>query len=345
MATEAPHPNPNTGFSSSTRTFHSLRPALPLPPPQQPISAASFALSHLRADGEYRSSNTAIIDSATGRRLSFSDFLNQVCSLAASLRWLSKGSVAFVLAPNSPQVPVLYFALLSIGVILSPANPLGTPVDISRQVHLSRPNVFFATTDTAHKLPSNLSIPVFLLHTEHFDNEMLAGSFSGDLPDSRIMQSDTAAILYSSGTTGHVKGVVLSHRNLIANIALFLCFPEHRRCPHVNLVPVPLFHVLGFSKCLAMVALGETMVLLERFDLGKALKAVADYRVTSLPAAPPVIAAMARDVAATNFDLGSLEEVVYGGGPLADKYVAMFEAKFPSVKLLPVSSTHCMQMQ
>lgn len=94
----------------------------------------------------------AVNASSAGHCHSFADFHNQVIS--TSLLWLSKGIVAFVQAPSS-QLPVLYISLLSIGVIVSPANSLGTPVDIFRQVHHSRPDAFFATIDAAHNLSSD----------------------------------------------------------------------------------------------------------------------------------------------------------------------------------------------
>lgn len=161
--------DPATGFCSLTKTFHSLRPEVPLPPSFQPLSITQFTLSLLQSTATNVSQTPFLINSVTDQRLTYADFLLQVHSLSLSLRThysLSKGDIVFILASSSFQIPVLYFALLSLGVIISPANPLSSHSEISHQVHVSKPSVAFATSHTSHKLPSNL--PAILIDSPQF---------------------------------------------------------------------------------------------------------------------------------------------------------------------------------
>nr|CAD1819992.1 unnamed protein product [Ananas comosus var. bracteatus] len=142
-------------------------PHRPLPPPSLPLSFPSFAFSFLPSSP--LPSHPALIDAANGDAISYPELLSQIRSLAAALRStgaVSKGDVAFILSPPRLDVPVLYLALLSLGVVVSPANPVSTSPEISRLVGLSRPSVAFATSSTAHKLPSNL--PTILLDSPRF---------------------------------------------------------------------------------------------------------------------------------------------------------------------------------
>lgn len=152
-----------------------------------------------------------------------------------------------------------------------------------------------------------------------------------------VNQSDLAAIMYSSGTTGEVKGVKLSHRNFIASIANFHALRPDRDSPAVILYTVPLFHVFGFHYILKSVALTETAVLMERFDLKKMLKTIEDFRVNQLVVAPPIVVAMAKGSVTHGYDLSSLETVGSGGAPLGKDVMQAFADKFPKTILYQVS--------
>lgn len=97
---------------------------------------------------------------------------------------------------------------------------------------------------------------------------------------------------------------------------------------------MPFFHVYGFFYSLKSVAVSETVVVMERFDLRKMMRAVEEFRVTNAAAAPPMVVAMAKEDVAEGYDLRSLEGVGCGGSPLAKEVIAAFKAKFPFVRLL-----------
>ncbi|XP_010926600.3 4-coumarate--CoA ligase-like 5 isoform X1 [Elaeis guineensis] len=331
----SPSVDPRSGFCHETKTFHSLRSAAPLPDENLPLSAAAYALSLIPSP---LPSNSALIDAATGAAISYPELVSRVHTLAASLRsraGLSKGDVAFVLSPTRLDVPLLYFALLSLGVVVSPANPLSTAGEISHQIRLSNPSVAFATAATADKLPRDL--PIILLDSPRF-RSFLSPAAPAAAPPPEVSQSDTAAILYSSGTTGRVKGVVLTHRNFVALIAGYHAAKEAVEAPPdgpaVALFTIPLFHVFGFFMVLRTAALAETTVLMERFDFGAMLRAVERYRATYIPMSPPLVVAMAKSDEVAHYDLSSLRLVACGGGPLGREVAERFTARFPNIEII-----------
>ncbi|KAB2002074.1 hypothetical protein ES319_D11G040800v1 [Gossypium barbadense] len=207
--------------------------------------------------------------------------------------------------------PVLYFALMSLGIIVSPANPLGSNSEISHQVQLSKPVIAFATSQTSHKIPS-LKHETILLDSPEFLSFLTQSNIDGNvIKRIKVNQSDSAAILYSSGTTGRVKGVMMSHRNLIAMMAAIHhhntieADGSHNPPRSVTFFTVPLFHVFGFFMLLGAVLSADTVVLTERFEFAEMLRAIEKYKV-----------------------LGC------GGAPLGREVARLFNEKFPNVLLL-----------
>lgn len=223
--------------------------------------------------------------------------------------------------------------------MISPANPIGSESEIAHQVQLSKSVIAFATSSTAHKLPKRFRYGTFLIDSPEFNsllNNQNHKKIGNGADRVRVNQSDSAAILYSSGTTGRVKGVLLTHRNLIALIAGFFHLqrvPEENSPHPVSMFTLPLFHVFGFFMLVRAVATGDTLVLMEKFDFEKMLKAVEKYRVTYMPVSPPLVVAMAKSDIVKKYDLSSLQGLGSGGAPLGKEVSHKFSARFPHVEI------------
>ncbi|KAF8390606.1 hypothetical protein HHK36_025133 [Tetracentron sinense] len=334
MAESNPNPSidPKSGFCSETKIYHSLRSAARLPPEDEPISVTEYVFSILRSSSSLE--NIALIDSATGDRLSFSELIRQTEILAASLQnviGLSRGDTAFILSPNRLQIPILYFSLFSLGVVISPSNPSSSKSEISRQIELCKPVIAFATSATALKLPS-LRHETVLIDSPEFNSMMTIPSEK--LIRVEVLQSDPSAILYSSGTTGRVKGVVLTHRNWISAAAGSYAGQPVRASPAVVLCTAPYFHVYGFLYCVKAAVVRESAVVMERFDVGMMMRAIGEFKVTHVAVAPPVVLAMVKaDSVMDGYDLSSLEAVLCGGAPLRKELIQRFKKRFPNVSL------------
>ncbi|KAL5990176.1 hypothetical protein ACLOJK_011073 [Asimina triloba] len=328
-----------SGFCPSTGIFYSKWDSPPFP--QSPfLSLPSYLLSLT----SHMLSKPAYIDAHSGAGLSYGDLRMLAASVAAALHALGimKGDVVLVVCPNSLHFPSLVLGVMSIGAIFSTANPLNTRQEIQTQAQDSSPVLIIAAQELEPKLDGLTSRPVLLVE------EFLDGLMRNPLPPAckpphvQVSQGDTAALMYSSGTTGKSKAVVCSHRTLIAMSCqlrhVWTAEGAHPACDEVYLCVVPLFHMFGLSVFVCgTLSVGSTAVILGKYALEEMLVGVEEYGVTRLPAVPPMVVQMLRmaDVAKT-YDLGSLKEVICSGAPLGKEHMERFAKCFPRTMLSQV---------
>ncbi|XP_062211677.1 4-coumarate--CoA ligase-like 7 [Phragmites australis] len=334
--------DPRSGFCPATRTFCSLRPPNPLPPEHVPFSFPSFALSRFPSP---LPAHPAFVDSSTGATLSFPVLLSRVRSLAAALRStvvVAKGDVVLVLAPTRLDIPVIYLAVMSIGAIVSPVNPLSTAADVARAVGLCNPSIVFATAATVAKVPTVGKLTIILLESPQFQSFLHGQDPSQDGPPVEVRQSDVAAIGYSSGTTGRTKAVAQSHRRIIASaLQIGAARPRTPSGTVVTLLGVPMFNSYGLNMLMRGVLMAETTVVITapRGGVAGVMAAAARCRATQMFVAPPVVVAMARGgVGPEGFP--DLVRVDCGGAPLSTAAASAFHERFPDIDLsLALGST------
>lgn len=149
----------------------------------------------------------------------------------------------------------------------------------------------------------------------------------------RVNENDAAMMLYSSGTTGASKGVVSSHKNIIALIQISA---SRYKTNETFLCTVPMFHVYGLAAFLSFLAVGSTVVILSKFDMNDMLSAVQNYKATYLPLVPPILIGLVNnaDKIRSAYDLSSLTTVLCGGAPLSKEVTEGFVDKFPGVIIM-----------
>ncbi|KAJ4916259.1 4-coumarate--CoA ligase-like 2 [Raphanus sativus] len=331
-----------SGFCDSTSVFHSKREPMSLPPNQH-LDVTTFISSQPHR-GE-----TAFVDAVTGRRLGFSELWLGVERVASRLHALGvrKGDVVIILSPNSILFPVVSLSVMSLGAVITTANPINTPGEISNQIEDSRPVLAFTTRNLVSKLPSSNDLPVVLMDDSRaassFSRAKIVGSLEAmmetELSESsrakqRVSQDDTAALLYSSGTTGTSKGVMLTHRNLIALVQAYRArFGLEKR----TVCTIPMCHVFSFAGfATSLIALGWTIVVLPKFEMNQLLSAVEIHRPSHLSLVPPMLVAMVNGAREINskYDLSSLRTVVVGGAPLSREVTEKFVERYSGVRVL-----------
>ncbi|KAK8942082.1 4-coumarate--CoA ligase-like 5 [Platanthera guangdongensis] len=302
--------DPRSGFCSKNSIFYSKRKPIQLRTDPN-IDVVTFISSHTH------SSTTAFIDASTGQRLSYQDLWRSVKFLSfslSSIHGVRKGQVVLILSPNSLHFPIVSLAVLSIGAILTTTNPLNNALELAAQIEDSRPVLAFTTSALLPKLGGH-QFPLLLLEEEP------------------VSQDDVATLLYSSGTTGTSKGVVATHRNMIAMVQIL--HDRYRSDEDLNtfLCTVPMFHVYGLAGfAIGMLTMGSTVVILSQFDIGEMLRAIVEYQVTHLPVVPPVLVALQGSEKVLL--LGKLHKVICGGAPLGREVVEGFREKYPDVHIM-----------
>jgi acyl-CoA synthetase (AMP-forming)/AMP-acid ligase II len=131
---------------------------------------------------------------------------------------------------------------------------------------------------------------------------------------------DTALLPYSSGTTGRPKGVMLTHRNLLAEALAWIALDPIAE-DEVVVVVFPFFHVAGCVHLNLFLASGITLVTMPRFDFVTFLRLLQDYRATRTAVAPPVLLALSQQPMVDEFELSPLRLIHWGAAPLSESVV------------------------
>ncbi|XP_076929362.1 putative CoA ligase CCL7 [Bidens hawaiensis] len=317
--------NPSTGSYTSPRA--------PITLPHSPTtSIVDFLFRNLHA----HSNSPALIDPYTRNIITFSHLKQQISTLAHALHHtfnISKNDVVLIFAPNSVNFPIAFFAVTSLGAIATTANPVYTVKELSHQINDCKPKLII-TVDQLYDKVNGFNLPVVDLNNY---SDLIEQSRHKAVISPHVSQDDAATILYSSGTTGLSKGVVLTHRMIIATALMVTSDQEfYSEGRSVFLIVVPLFHVMGMiTFTYSQLQRGNAMVVMVRFELEKALDAIQRYRVTHLYTAPPVVVALVKNPGVVRrYDTSSLREIGSGAAPLGKDVMDECCKVFPQASVL-----------
>ncbi|KAL6507227.1 4-coumarate--CoA ligase-like 1 [Orobanche gracilis] len=228
------------------------------------------------------------------------------------------------------------------GVFLG-ANPNAHASEIKKQVEAADAMVIVTDGTTYHKV-KDLELPVIIQGedrvegTIHWDELLEAADKANtDFIDEKVHQTDLCALPFSSGTTGLSKGVMLTHRNLAANLCSshFSVGPE--LIGHVTILGlIPFFHIYGLTGiCCATIRNRGKVVVMHRYELRLFLSALIGHQVTFAPIVPPIILGLVKNPIVDEFDLSKLKlkSIMTAAAPLAPEILNEFEKKFPQVEV------------
>ncbi|KAG8073496.1 hypothetical protein GUJ93_ZPchr0006g45224 [Zizania palustris] len=337
---------PAAGYGADG-VYRSLRPAAPI------ASDPGLALTDLLLRrAEACPSALALVDAASGDGgLTFAELRSAVLATAVALSsraGVRPGDAVLILAPNCMLYPVCFFAVTALGAVATTANPLYTPREITKQVSDARAKLVITVSALLPNI-ADLRLPVILLDDAKaaasslpsdaavtFYADLIAGVQERDYRRPPINQSDTAALLYSSGTTGDSKGVILTHRNFIAAATMVTSDQDERReGPNVFICFLPMFHIFGLSVItFGQLQRGNTVVVMSRFDMDSVMEAVQRHRVTHLFCVPPVMIALAKHGRAGKYDLSSLKFIGSGAAPLGKDVMEVVAKKFSGTEIV-----------
>jgi acyl-CoA synthetase (AMP-forming)/AMP-acid ligase II len=301
---------------------------------------------HVLADVSKRADKTALIDVASGARMSFGELAAAIRRTAGGLaaRGLAKGDRIAIYSPNTITYPVAFHGAAYAGGVVTTVNPTYTPEELTSQLRDSKARFLITLGPFLEKAREAADAAGGIEEIFTFDGapgstsfaKLMAVSELGDAKRPKIDPSkDLVALPYSSGTTGISKGVMLTHRNLVANMVQLkgtdsLCRAITERD---NLMAVlPFFHIYGLGVIMNYaLSRGATLVVMQRFDLEQFLGAIQEHRVTFAHLVPPILVALAKHPLVDQYDFSSLEGIMSGAAPLGGELAQAVEERLGCV--------------
>ncbi len=297
-----------------------------------------------------------------GTRLTYQE-LNRKADQFANLllqEEIKPGDRIALYLPNCPPVLIAFFGALRAGAIVTQLNPLYSKTETAHQlkdsgaqyvVSLDRfaplleeiagdcglKKIWLTRINDYFPIPLKWFYPFRALKEKSWvtwPSHRLFHSFVKILntaPDSPVIcpakMDDTAILQYTGGTTGVAKGVILTHRNLVANA--FQCklwFPGMPDGDQVFLIAIPIFHCYGLTAGMTFaLTKAASMVLLAKFDVLQSLEAIQKYKVTVFPGVQAIYNAINHYPGVEKFNLRSVRACLSGAGPLHLEVQKKFE--------------------
>ncbi len=300
-----------------------------------------------------------------GKDLTYAELYESALKFANYLQTLGveKGDRVAIMLPNSPQSVIAYYGAMYAGAIVVQTNPLYTERELQYQMadsgakvillmDILYPRVMKIIKETALEnvivtaikdylpFPKNLVYPYiqkkqygFSVKVEHsgqnhlFTEIMRSASIKMiDIPFD--FEEDIALLQYTGGTTGFPKGVMLTHKNLIANTTM--CDAWMYKCVHGEetiMGILPFFHVYGMTAVILLSVFTQNkMVLLPKFDAETALKTIDKQKPTLFPGAPTLYIGLLNHPDIAKYDLSSIKACISGSASLPVEVQEKFEA-------------------
>ena len=269
-----------------------------------PLSLSAYVMGGAAERGD----KPALIDGPTGTVTTYAALAERVTRTAAGLaeHGIGKGDAVGLLGPNSADWVVAFHAASALGAIVTSVNPLLTQDEVGKQL---------ASADAKAVITAGALRDAVAGFDAVHELESLPEA-DGAVGDPGVdPEGDLAVLPFSSGTTGLSKGVMLTHRNLVANMEQIRSI--HRiGADDVLIGALPFFHIYGQTVVVNLgLSQGATVVTMPRFDMGQFLDLLEQHRVTRAHIAPPVVLGLAKAPGVEGRDL-ALRVVISGAAPM-----------------------------
>jgi long-chain acyl-CoA synthetase len=281
----------------------------------------------LRRDAKLYGKKIGLIDGE--KKFSYAELNHRVNRLANGLirSGLEKGNKVAVMANNCHEFVEAYFAIAKAGLTVIPVSARLSPEEMSYIIDHSDSS-FLIYQEAFQKGMDG--IRKHIPQVKHFlcirkgpqggrdDYESFLQNFSEDEPKTQdvLNENDMVMIMYTSGATGKPKGVMTSHRNVMAN-TMTLSFEHHIVPEDITLLVMPFYHNGGLWPTMVHFYRGGRVILLESFDVETILDFVEKEKVTFLNLVPTTLIRLIAHPDLGKYNLDSLRTIMYAGAPIA----------------------------
>lgn len=287
---------------------------------------------------------TALIQDDAG--LSYSELHNLTCRCVAALKasGIAKGDRVAFLGLNHIDYVILLIAALRIGAVTVAVNWRLVPREIAYIVQDAGARFLLtqsAVLDNALAVRAEARLETILLSDGEFEGRPAFRAWvQGFAPDERVAALDPADVavqLYTSGTTGHPKGALLTHGSLTASLSQGRKIGEDWAAwwpSDVSLVAMPLFHIGGTAWVMQTLNGGGTGVILAQPDVAAIIATVQRHGITKMFAVPAVLNMILNHPDAAGADFSSMRVLPYGASPIPLDVLSRSMQMFPNAQFV-----------
>ena len=272
---------------------------------------------------------TALIDK--DKTFTFAELEDRCARLVGGLRalGLGKGDRVAIWADNCHEYIETYVGTPAGGLVVVPLNTRHAEPELRYALEDSGTKVLITDRDAAGM--ADIVDHIISIGPEY---EALLDAPAVALGED-VVENDLAGLFYTGGTTGKSKGVMLSHRNLIANTFHWLTsVPQSGE--DVTLVMAPLFHAAGSNGVLASIWTTGCQITLAAFNPAEVLDLIETQRVSLTLGVPTMLAAMAEEQHAHPRKVDTVRAIAHGGSPIATEVVRRTWTAFPTAEMIEV---------
>lgn len=269
--------------------------------------------------------------------ISFLELKARALALAVGLmaQGAQKGTKVAIFLPNWPEYIQSYLALFSLGAVVVPLDYMLIEEEVINFINHSESSILIAKEKKELDLSKVKSSCASLKKIITLEDEVWKESFKAEsLTAVPIRAEDPAAIFYTSGSTGHPKGVLLNYGHLDNPVKCIRHFLAVTDQDSYLCAGVPFSHVGGLDYMLFMLNFGSTLILMERFHPLEALKNLEKYKVSIFCIVPAMFIAILAIKEAERFDLSALRYPVVFGAPSSPELLNRFHKLCPNGILL-----------
>ncbi|GJQ77217.1 hypothetical protein Trydic_g14886 [Trypoxylus dichotomus] len=315
----------------------------PLTVPTIEVSSGKFLYERLL---KTISNGTALISEKTNESITYRELFEVTRQLAVSMRnyGFSKKDIVGICSENSIYYLIPVFAGIFEGIPVVPINPSYTDYEIIHAFNLVLPNIIFCSKDNARRiyhLKAKFTCikEVVELGSKQNDSDIpnlynfiskWYSNIQNYAPIDVRIDDHIALIMFSSGTTGLPKGVMLTHRNFNTRKAITL-EPNYFYEPktRVTLGVLPFFHLFGLNTVITGLVHGRMVVVIEKFDPIIYLSCVEKYKIETITAAPAIVQLLAKSPLVDKFDLSHVKDLLVGSAPLSQTLEKAVKKRLP----------------